>query len=164
MFSWKCLCAVSRRRVNWPWMLSFWMCIRTAMVWSWCLTSPSSGRWTKTVSISILHHAELTAALFLQNVCFVWTNRTYNYILRELPKVPNHVPVCVLGNYRDMGEHRVILPDDIRDFIAGLNRLDHYSQHKHVNWHILCLNIHPWSYYKQFISLKSKCLCALSSK
>ncbi|XP_059404336.1 rab-like protein 6 [Carassius carassius] len=47
---------------------------------------------------------------------------TYNYILRELPKVPTHVPVCVLGNFRDMGEHRVILPDDIRDFIAGLNR------------------------------------------
>lgn len=47
---------------------------------------------------------------------------TYNYILRELPKVPTHVPVCVLGNYRDMGEHRVVLPDDIRDFITGLNR------------------------------------------
>ncbi|XP_030647263.1 rab-like protein 6 [Chanos chanos] len=47
---------------------------------------------------------------------------TYNYILRELPKVPTHVPVCVLGNHRDMGEHRVILPEDIRDFIAGLNR------------------------------------------
>ncbi|XP_023696387.1 rab-like protein 6 isoform X2 [Paramormyrops kingsleyae] len=47
---------------------------------------------------------------------------TYNYILRELPKVPNHVPVCVLGNHRDMGEHRVILPDDIRDFIASLSR------------------------------------------
>ncbi|XP_066569235.1 rab-like protein 6 [Amia ocellicauda] len=47
---------------------------------------------------------------------------TFNYILRELPKVPTHVPVCVLGNHRDMGEHRVILPDDIRDFITGLNR------------------------------------------
>ncbi|XP_068167523.1 rab-like protein 6 isoform X2 [Antennarius striatus] len=47
---------------------------------------------------------------------------TFNYILRELPKVPPHVPVCVLGNHRDMGEHRVILPDDIRDLIAGLNR------------------------------------------
>ncbi|KAL4609374.1 rab-like protein 6 isoform X3 [Arapaima gigas] len=47
---------------------------------------------------------------------------TFNYILRELPKVPTHVPVCVLGNQRDMGEHRVILPDDIRTFIAGLNR------------------------------------------
>ncbi|XP_039362544.1 rab-like protein 6 isoform X2 [Mauremys reevesii] len=47
---------------------------------------------------------------------------TFNYILRELPKVPNHVPVCVLGNYRDMGEHRVILPDDMRAFIDNLNR------------------------------------------
>ncbi|XP_074871615.1 rab-like protein 6 isoform X2 [Carettochelys insculpta] len=47
---------------------------------------------------------------------------TFNYILRELPKVPTHVPVCVLGNYRDMGEHRVILPDDVREFIANLNR------------------------------------------
>ncbi|RXN08380.1 rab 6 [Labeo rohita] len=47
---------------------------------------------------------------------------TFNYILRELPKVPNHIPVCVLGNQRDMGEHRVILPDDIRDFINSLNR------------------------------------------
>ncbi|XP_062399163.1 rab-like protein 6 isoform X2 [Sardina pilchardus] len=47
---------------------------------------------------------------------------TYNYILRELPKVPHHVPVCVLGNHRDMGEHRIVLPDDIRNFIADLNR------------------------------------------
>lgn len=48
--------------------------------------------------------------------------RTFNYVLRELPKVPTHVPVCVLGNYRDMGEHRVILPDDVRDFIEHLDR------------------------------------------
>ncbi|XP_075041464.1 rab-like protein 6 [Mixophyes fleayi] len=47
---------------------------------------------------------------------------TFNYITRELPKVPSHVPVCVLGNHRDMGEHRVILPDDVRDFIQSLNR------------------------------------------
>ncbi|XP_040298304.1 rab-like protein 6 isoform X2 [Bufo bufo] len=47
---------------------------------------------------------------------------TFTYITRELPKVPSHVPVCVLGNHRDMGEHRVILPDDVRDFIQSLNR------------------------------------------
>ncbi|KAM4020754.1 rab-like protein 6 isoform 2-T2 [Anomaloglossus baeobatrachus] len=47
---------------------------------------------------------------------------TFSYITRELPKVPSHVPVCVLGNHRDMGEHRVILPDDVRDFIQSLNR------------------------------------------
>ncbi|XP_063289053.1 rab-like protein 6 isoform X1 [Pelobates fuscus] len=47
---------------------------------------------------------------------------TFSYIMRELPKVPNHVPVCVLGNHRDMGEHRVILPDDVRECIEKLNR------------------------------------------
>ncbi|XP_070286318.1 rab-like protein 6 isoform X2 [Myotis yumanensis] len=47
---------------------------------------------------------------------------TFSYILRELPKVPTHVPVCVLGNYRDMGEHRVILPDDVRDLMDRLDR------------------------------------------
>ncbi|KAG8447423.1 hypothetical protein GDO86_014776 [Hymenochirus boettgeri] len=47
---------------------------------------------------------------------------TFTYIMRELPKVPSHVPVCVLGNYRDMGEHRVILPDDVRECIHNLNR------------------------------------------
>eukprot|EP00063_Salmo_salar_P024698 XP_013999533.1 PREDICTED: rab-like protein 6 isoform X2 [Salmo salar] len=47
---------------------------------------------------------------------------TFDYIVRELPKVPTHVPVCVLGNQRDMGEHRVILPDDTREFLCHLNR------------------------------------------
>ncbi|XP_045702272.1 rab-like protein 6 [Phyllostomus hastatus] len=47
---------------------------------------------------------------------------TFAYVLRELPKVPPRVPVCVLGNYRDMGEHRVVLPDDVRGLIDGLGR------------------------------------------
>ncbi|GAA6226491.1 rab-like protein 6 isoform X3 [Lates japonicus] len=47
---------------------------------------------------------------------------TFNYILRELPKVPTHVPVVSQHTHRHMGGHRVILPDDIRDLIAGLNR------------------------------------------
>uniref|UniRef100_H3AH30 RAB, member RAS onco family like 6 n=1 Tax=Latimeria chalumnae TaxID=7897 RepID=H3AH30_LATCH len=47
---------------------------------------------------------------------------TFNYLMKELPKVPNHIPVCVLGNYRDMGEHRVILPDDVRECMDRLNR------------------------------------------
>ncbi|XP_045081005.1 rab-like protein 6 isoform X2 [Coregonus clupeaformis] len=47
---------------------------------------------------------------------------TFDYIVRELPKVPTHVPICVLGNQRDMGEHRVILPDDTREFLCHLNR------------------------------------------
>lgn len=67
-------------------------------------------------------YASSLNALFSLGLFFL--HRTYNYILRELPRVPTHVPVCVLGNHRDMGEHRVILPDDIRDFINSLNRYE----------------------------------------
>ncbi|XP_036117723.1 rab-like protein 6 [Molossus molossus] len=47
---------------------------------------------------------------------------TFSYVVRELPKVPTHVPVCVLGNCRDMGEHRVVLPDDVRGLLDSLDR------------------------------------------
>ncbi|XP_069791125.1 rab-like protein 6 isoform X2 [Narcine bancroftii] len=52
---------------------------------------------------------------------------TFSYIMKELPKVPDHIPVCVLGNHRDMGEHRVILPDDVKDFIQNISRLPRSS-------------------------------------
>ncbi|XP_051892964.1 rab-like protein 6 isoform X2 [Pristis pectinata] len=52
---------------------------------------------------------------------------TFSYIMKELPKVPDHIPVCVLGNHRDMGEHRVILPDDVKEFIQSINRLPRSS-------------------------------------
>uniref|UniRef100_A0A672Z7L0 RAB, member RAS oncogene family-like 6b n=1 Tax=Sphaeramia orbicularis TaxID=375764 RepID=A0A672Z7L0_9TELE len=84
------------------------------------------GRWTQMPSDEVALDAEFldvykncNGVIMMFDITKQWT---FNYILRELPKVPTHVPVCVLGNHRDMGEHRVILPDDIRDLIAGLNR------------------------------------------
>ncbi|XP_002740305.1 rab-like protein 6 [Saccoglossus kowalevskii] len=47
---------------------------------------------------------------------------TYDYIERELPKVPNHIPVLVLSNHRDMGEHRVILSEDVRNYVENYER------------------------------------------
>ncbi|XP_078472122.1 rab-like protein 6 isoform X2 [Lampetra planeri] len=47
---------------------------------------------------------------------------TYSYVERELCRVPLHVPVIVLGNHRDMGEHRVVLPDDVHSLFEGLDR------------------------------------------
>uniref|UniRef100_A0A8C4R7Z6 RAB, member RAS oncogene family-like 6b n=1 Tax=Eptatretus burgeri TaxID=7764 RepID=A0A8C4R7Z6_EPTBU len=47
---------------------------------------------------------------------------TYSYVEREIPRIPWHIPVCVLGNHRDMGEHRVVLPDVSRAFLHHLQR------------------------------------------
>lgn len=109
--------------------------ITTPLYWALCvsiftLLSPREillwrhfiSNWSQNVPYMMLNRCGLKLQTsFIGKTDFA-NCRTFNYILRELPKVPTHVPVCVLGNYRDMGEHRVILPDDIRDLIAGLNR------------------------------------------
>ncbi|XP_077986607.1 rab-like protein 6 [Glandiceps talaboti] len=47
---------------------------------------------------------------------------TYDYIQRELPKIPNHIPVLVLANFADMGEHRVVSRDEIKYFVEHFER------------------------------------------
>ncbi|XP_019634810.1 PREDICTED: rab-like protein 6 [Branchiostoma belcheri] len=47
---------------------------------------------------------------------------TFDYVARELPKVPTHIPVLILANFRDMGEHRVISADHLIYWIEGLDR------------------------------------------
>ncbi|XP_065575678.1 rab-like protein 6 isoform X2 [Artemia franciscana] len=47
---------------------------------------------------------------------------TFEYIERELPKVPDHIPVLILANRRDMGHHRVVSEDVVRCFLSSLNR------------------------------------------
>ncbi|KAK3700092.1 hypothetical protein QZH41_015043, partial [Actinostola sp. cb2023] len=58
---------------------------------------------------------------------------TFQYLRKELPKVPAHIPVLVLGNHRDMEEHRLIVPEDVTSFIQTLERPDrsppiHYAE------------------------------------
>ncbi len=48
--------------------------------------------------------------------------RTFDYIERELPKVPTHLPILVLGNHRDMGHHRTVMEDTVRYFLEELSR------------------------------------------
>lgn len=45
---------------------------------------------------------------------------TFDYIQRELPKIPSHIPVIVLGNHCDMSHHRTITADHVTYFIDSL--------------------------------------------
>ncbi|XP_046644013.1 rab-like protein 6 isoform X1 [Daphnia pulicaria] len=47
---------------------------------------------------------------------------TFDYVKRELPKIPTTIPVMVLANHRDMGHHRCVSEDDVKFFIESLNR------------------------------------------
>ncbi|XP_057290703.1 rab-like protein 6 [Hydractinia symbiolongicarpus] len=51
-------------------------------------------------------------------------NWTWLYVQRELEKIPYHIPVLVMANFRDMGDHRVVPTDEI---VAHLEHLDRPS-------------------------------------
>uniref|UniRef100_A0A182IMB4 Uncharacterized protein n=1 Tax=Anopheles atroparvus TaxID=41427 RepID=A0A182IMB4_ANOAO len=42
---------------------------------------------------------------------------TFDYVCRELPKVPGDIPVLLLGNHCDMGHHRVITAEQVHGFV-----------------------------------------------
>lgn len=46
---------------------------------------------------------------------------TFDYIQRELPKIPSHIPVIVLGNHCDMSHHRTVTADHVTYFIDSLH-------------------------------------------
>jgi len=48
--------------------------------------------------------------------------RTFKYVERELNKVPPHLPVLVLANHRDMGEHRLVQTEEAVALIEHLER------------------------------------------
>ncbi|KAJ7375230.1 Rab-like protein 6 [Desmophyllum pertusum] len=68
--------------------------------------------------------------LMIMDITKPWT---FKYIERELPKVPPHIPVLVVANHRDMGEHRLVPTDEAVAFIEHLERPDrcppvHYAE------------------------------------
>ncbi|CAG2102380.1 unnamed protein product [Medioppia subpectinata] len=45
---------------------------------------------------------------------------TFDYVQRELAKMPKNIPVLVLANHRDMGHHRVVSEDQVKGFIESI--------------------------------------------
>ena len=49
-------------------------------------------------------------------------NRTWKYVEREIHNVPSNIPVIILANCRDMGEHRTVERDVPLYFISSVDR------------------------------------------
>ncbi|XP_076267693.1 rab-like protein 6 [Rhynchophorus ferrugineus] len=46
---------------------------------------------------------------------------TFDYIQRELPKIPGHIPVIILSNHCDMSHHRTVTADHINFYIESIS-------------------------------------------
>ncbi|KAJ8949572.1 hypothetical protein NQ318_016203 [Aromia moschata] len=46
---------------------------------------------------------------------------TFDYVQRELLKVPGHIPVIILSNHCDMSHHRTVTPDHINFYIDSIS-------------------------------------------
>eukprot|EP00051_Salpingoeca_urceolata_P022045 m.352504 g.352504 ORF g.352504 m.352504 type:complete len:947 (-) comp19903_c4_seq1:89-2929(-) len=57
--------------------------------------------------------------IFLFDMTKKWT---FQYIERELPKVPPQIGVLILGNFRDKASERVIDADEVQALVSGLSR------------------------------------------
>ncbi|KAF6774783.1 hypothetical protein AHF37_05914 [Paragonimus kellicotti] len=66
--------------------------------------------------------------LFVMDMTKSWT---FDYVRRELPLVPPELPVLVLANHRDMGDHRTVTEDQVRQFLEdeAAGRLDSTEGH-----------------------------------
>ena len=57
--------------------------------------------------------------VFMFDVTKMWT---FEYIQREITKVPTHIPILIMANFIDMGHHRVVTRDQAVGFIEHCER------------------------------------------
>lgn len=55
--------------------------------------------------------------IMVMDVTKAWS---FDYVQREILKVPGHIPVIVLGNHVDMQHHRTVTSDHVTYFIDSL--------------------------------------------
>lgn len=55
--------------------------------------------------------------IIMMDITKTWT---FDYVQREIPKIPSHIPVIVLGNHCDMSHHRTVTTDHVTYFIDTL--------------------------------------------
>ncbi|ENN73795.1 rab-like protein 6 [Dendroctonus ponderosae] len=46
---------------------------------------------------------------------------TFDYVQRELPKIPSHIPVIILSNHCDMSHHRTVTADHVNFYIESIS-------------------------------------------
>lgn len=55
--------------------------------------------------------------IIVMDITKTWT---FEYVEREMPKIPGHIPVIILANHCDMAHHRTVTPDHITYYIESL--------------------------------------------
>lgn len=48
---------------------------------------------------------------------------TFEYVIKEISKVPTEIPILIFGNHCDMGHHRVVTSGQVDGLIEGLSRI-----------------------------------------
>lgn len=57
--------------------------------------------------------------LFIYDITKPWT---WDYVEREIVRVPAHIPILIIGNQLDMNHHRKVMTDKCLSFIENLDR------------------------------------------
>jgi len=55
-------------------------------------------------------------------ICILKKFRTLDYVYKELSKIPDNIPILVLGNHCDMNHHRNVNGDEVIYYLKTLER------------------------------------------